>query len=101
MKSSLKIALLLLVAAILARAGSVKASFRGEISDTQCAMNVHSQSHSHDEMIIKHTMGNDAASCARACVKRGGEWVLRSGDEIYRLKQQSGIEEFAGQQVKI
>jgi hypothetical protein len=101
MTNSLKIALFLVATAALAPAGSVRATFEGEISDTQCAMNVHSLSHSHDEMIIKHTMGNDAASCAKACVKRGGEWVLRSGDEIYRLKQQSGIEEFAGQQVKI
>jgi len=38
---------------------------------------------------------------ARTCVGRGGEWVLRSGDEIYRLKSQVGIEEFAGQNVKV
>ena len=29
------------------------------------------------------------------------EWVLRSGNEIYPLKSQIGIEEFAGQNVKV
>jgi len=46
-------------------------------------------------------MGSDAASCAKACVRRGGEWVLRSGDEVYRLNNQAGIENFAGQKVEI
>ena len=76
-------------------------TFRGEISDTQCAMNVHSLSRSHEEMIEKKTMGTDAASCARACVQRGGEWVLRSGDDVYRLKNQAGMGDYAGQKVQI
>jgi hypothetical protein len=29
------------------------------------------------------------------------EWVLRSGDEIYRLKSQIGIQEFAGQNAEV
>lgn len=86
---------------LLATAGSAKPMFRGEISDTQCAMNVHSLTRSHDEMITRKTMGTDPASCAKACVRRGGEWVLRSGDDIYRLKNQAGIEDFAGQRVQI
>ena len=93
-------AFLLLLSAHSAMAGSVKTTFRGEISDTQCAMNVHSLSRSHEEMITKNTMGTDAASCAKACVRRGGEWVLRSGDVVYRLKNQAGLEEFAGQKVQ-
>ena len=76
-------------------------TFVGEISDTQCAMNVHSLSRSHQEMIEKQSIGTDAASCAKACVRRGGEWVLRSGDEVYRLKNQDGIEEFAGKTVHV
>jgi hypothetical protein len=63
-------------------------------------MNVHSLSRSHEEMITKNTMGTDSASCAKACVRRGGEWVLRSGDIVYRLKNQAGLEEFAGQKVQ-
>ena len=95
------IMLFLLAAIASARAGPSKARFQGEISDTQCAMNVHSLSRSHEEMIRKQTIGRDAASCAKACVTRGGEWVLRSGDDIYRLKNQAGIEEFSGQKVQI
>jgi hypothetical protein len=84
-----------------ATAGSSKSVIRGEISDTQCAMNVHSLNRTHEEMITKHTMGTDSASCAKACVRRGGEWVLRSGDDVYRLKNQTGVEEFAGQKVQV
>lgn len=75
--------------------------FHGEISDTQCAMNVHSLSHSHQEMITKNTFGTDAGSCARTCVRRGGEWVLRSGVEVYKLQNQAGIEQFAGHKVRV
>jgi len=98
---SLKVIVFLLATVALATAGSVKSAFYGEISDSQCAMNVHSLIRSHKEMTAKKTMGTDRASCARACVGRGGEWVLRSGDEIYRLKTQVGIQEFAGQTVKV
>jgi hypothetical protein len=98
---TLSIAFVLLTASSLANAGNTKSTFRGEVSDTQCAMNVHSLKRSHEEMIQKSTLGTNAASCARACVRRGGEWVLRSGDEIYRLKNQSGIEEYAGQEVQV
>ena len=64
-------------------------------------MNVHSLQRSHEEMIAKQTLGKDAASCAKACVRRGGEWVLRSGDNVYRLKNQDGMESFAGMKVEI
>jgi hypothetical protein len=98
---SMKIIVFLLAAVALATGGSVKSEFHGEISDSQCAMNVHSVLLSHKEMTTKKTIGRDRASCARACVGKGGEWVLRSGNEIYRLKSQIGIEEFAGQNVKV
>jgi hypothetical protein len=98
---SLKIISLMLGLFALASAGSGNSKFRGEISDTQCAMNVHSLNRSHEEMLAKHTIGTDAASCARACVRRGGEWVLKSGDRIYRLNNQAGVEDFAGQKVEV
>ena len=97
---SLRVALLFLAAAALAD-GSSRSLFTGEISDTQCALNVHSLSRSHQEMIEKQSIGTDAASCAKACVRRGGEWVLRSGEDVYRLKNQTGMEQFAGQKVDI
>lgn len=98
---SLKIMVFTLAAIVCASAGSAKTRFHGEISDTQCAMNVHSLERSHAEMIAKGTLGKDAASCARTCVRRGGEWVLRDGDEVYRLKNQDGMEQFAGQKVEV
>ena len=76
-------------------------AFVGEISDSQCAMNIHSLSRSHREMIEKRTMGTDAPSCAKACIRRGGEWVLRAGDDVYRLKNQAGIEVYAGEKVRV
>ena len=96
------IASLLLASSGLLGAGSVPDSaFKGEISDSQCAMNVHSLTRSHQEMIRTQTMGTDAVSCSRECVRRGGEWVLRSGQIVYRLKNQSGVDEFAGKHVKV
>ena len=90
---------LLLVAP--ATGGPQRTSFFGEISDSQCAMNVHSLSRSHEEMIKRRTLGTDAASCSKACVRRGGEWVLRSGENVYHLLYQAGMEQFAGQKVKV
>ena len=98
--SSFKIALFVLACG-LAASGASKDVFMGEISDSQCAMNVHSLNRSHQEMIKKSTLGTDAASCARACIRRGGEWVLRVGDDVYRLKNQTGMELYAGEKVKV
>jgi hypothetical protein len=98
---SLKVILFMMGMLVWASAGSANPKFRGEISDTQCAMNVHSLSRSHEEMLTKQTIGTDAASCARACVRRGGEWVLKSGDKVYRLNNQIGVEGFAGQKVEV
>ena len=81
--------------------GTQRTSFFGEISDSQCAMNVHSLNRSHEEMIKRQTLGTDAASCAKACVRRGGEWVLRSGENVYHLLYPDGVEQFAGQKVKV
>ena len=98
---SLRVTLLVFGAVAVAQGGSPPTTFRGEISDTQCAMNVHSLSRSHEEMITKQSIAKDAASCARECVRRGGEWVLRAGDEVYRLKDQTGAAQFAGQKVLV
>src|SRR5215467_6502912 len=97
---SLKVAFFVLTVTLSAVAAE-KNVFLGEISDSQCAMNVHSLSRSHQEMIEKRTMGTDAPSCARACIRRGGEWVLRAGNDVYRLKNQAGIEVYAGEKVRV
>lgn len=64
-------------------------------------MNVHSLSQSHEEMKLKKTMGTDAASSARACVRRGGEWALQEGEVVFRLKNQDGVDAFPGKKVKV
>ena len=98
--NSLRVAFFVLTVALSASAAD-RNVFLGEISDSQCAMNVHSLSRSHQEMIEKRTMGTDAPSCARACIRRGGEWVLRAGNDVYRLKNQAGIAPYAGQKVRV
>ncbi len=77
-------------------------TFRGEISDSQCAMNVHSLSGSHAEMLKHHTTGNDPASCVRYCIKHmGGDYVLVSKKNVYRLDKEAMAEPFAAQEVVV
>ena len=87
----------------LSRVGGITQTFTGDIADTQCALNVHSLSHSHQEMIKAKRMGSDAASCARYCVRNmGGSFVLlHDSKTIYRLDDQVRAEAFAGQKVLI
>ena len=82
--------------------GADKKTFRGEVADTQCALNVHSLSQSHKEMIgMKPEIKTDA-DCARFCVKeRGGRFVLQSKDKVYKLDAQVLAEQWAGQKVKL
>ena len=41
------------------------ATFRGEIGDSSCALNVHSLSRSHKEMLKSKSFGTTPADCAR------------------------------------
>ena len=94
---------LLLAATILCFAGSGSEQvFRGEIADSQCALNVHSLSRSHQEMLKKHEIGTTAGECARYCVKNlGGVFVLEVKDKVYKLDNQDLAEKNAGLKVKI
>ena len=57
--------------------------YRGEISDSQCALNVHSLTRSHQEMLKSKSMGGTSASCTQYCIKYlGGEYVLSSKNEV-------------------
>jgi hypothetical protein len=76
--------------------------FKGEIADSQCALNVHSLSRSHKEMLKSKNMGSTAADCARYCIKNlGGAFVLQMKDKVYRLDNQELAEKNAGQKVKV
>jgi len=76
--------------------------FRGEVSDSQCALNVHSLTRSHQEMLKSKSMGGTSTSCSLYCIKNlGGEFVLAAGKTVYRLDKQDAVREFAGQKTKI
>jgi hypothetical protein len=78
-------------------------TLHGEIMDSQCAYNVHSMGHSHDEMIHKGVEGAvDEKSCTQHCVKdKGGVYVLLVKEDVYRLDDQDLSERFAGLKVKV
>lgn len=94
---------LLLAAGLVCFAGDGREQvFRGEIADSQCALNVHSLSRSHEEMLKKHEIGTTAGECARYCVKNlGGVFVLQAKDKVYKLDDQQLAEKNAGLKVKV
>src|SRR5690242_7386364 len=101
----LLIAVLVFVAILGATLGAGKderRTFLGEIADSQCALNVHSLTRSHQEMLQSKSMGGSSASCAQYCVKYlGGDFVLASKTDVFRLDDQTSASRFAGQRVKV
>ena len=84
-----------------AQAGAVKI-FRGEVSDSQCALNVHSLTRSHEEMLKSKSMGGTSRSCSQYCIDHlGGELVLSSGATVFRLDNQSAARDYAGHKAKV
>ena len=82
--------------------GGDEKTFKGEIADTQCALNVHSLSQSHKEMIEMKPEVKTNADCARYCVKeRGGRFVLQTPEKVYKLDSQVLAEQWAGLKVKV
>jgi len=79
-------------------------TFRGEITDSQCALNVHSLTQSHQEMLKSKSgdAGKTAASCAQFCiVHMGGKFVLASKGHVYHLDNQELPRGFVGEKVKV
>ena len=77
-------------------------TFRGEIADSQCALNVHSLTRSHQEMLKSKSMGGTASSCTTYCIRyMGGYLVLTSRKHVYRLDDQETAKNFVGQKVRI
>ena len=89
--------------ATLAFAGSNDGwTFRGEISDSQCALNVHSLTRSHQEMLKSKSMGGTSASCTLYCVQHlGGDLVLTSRKHVYHLDNQELAQKFIAMKVRI
>lgn len=77
-------------------------TFRGEISDSQCALNVHSLTRSHQEMLKSKSMGGTSASCTLYCVQHlGGDLVLTSRKHVYHLDNQELAQKFIAMKVRI
>lgn len=76
--------------------------FKGVIADSQCALNVHSLSKSHKEMLQDKTIGGSPSDCVWYCVKdRGGRFVLQDKEKVYKLDNQTLTREFAAQRVLV
>src|SRR5580693_10469461 len=80
------------------------ATFKGEISDSQCAFNVHSLTKSHEEMLKSKSgaAGHTPATCSIYCIERlGGKFVLVSKKGVYHLDNQELPRKFVGGKVKV
>lgn len=76
--------------------------FSGEVSDSQCALNIHSLTRSHQEMLKSKSMGGTSATCAMYCIEHlGGYLVLSSGKNVYRLDRADLVHGFEGQKVRV
>lgn len=96
------VACVIAIFSVVYAAGEDAWTFRGEIADSQCALNVHSLTRSHQEMLKSKSMGGSSASCALYCITYlGGNLVLTSRKHVYRLDDQSLAKKFVGQKVKI
>lgn len=77
-------------------------TFHGEISDSQCALNVHSLTRSHLEMLKSKSMGGTSNTCAVYCIEHlGGYLVLSAGKNVYRLDRADLVHGFEGRRVVV
>lgn len=82
--------------------GQEQRTFHGEVSDSQCAMNVHSLTRSHSEMLKSKSMGGTSNTCSVYCIEHlGGYLVLSAGTEVYRLDRSDLVHGFEGHRVII
>jgi putative hemolysin len=97
---------ILCAAGLLGLAASVSAQssrvFHGDVSDSQCALNVHSLTRSHQEMLKSKSMGGTANTCSVYCVEHmGGYLVLSAEKDVFRLDRDDLVHGFEGQKVKV
>ena len=85
-----------------AAVGQNAQTFHGEISDSQCALNVHSLTRSHQEMLKSKSMGGTANTCAVYCIEHlGGYLVLSAGKNVYLLDRADLVHGFEGRRVVV
>jgi hypothetical protein len=76
--------------------------FHGEVSDSQCALNIHSLTRSHQEMLKTKSMGGTSGTCSMYCIEHlGGELVLSSGKDVFKLDRTDLVHGYEGQKVKV
>jgi hypothetical protein len=82
--------------------GQATKVFRGDVSDSQCALNIHSLTRSHQEMLKSKSMGGTANTCSVYCIEHmGGYLVLSAGKNVYRLDRPDLVHGYEGHKVKI
>jgi hypothetical protein len=82
--------------------GQASQIFHGEVSDSQCALNVHSLTRSHQEMLKSKSMGGTSNTCSTYCIEHlGGYLVLSAAKDVYRLDRADLVHGFEGQRVTI
>jgi hypothetical protein len=82
--------------------GQTSRAFHGEVSDSQCALNVHSLTRSHQEMLKSKSMGGTSNTCSVYCIEHlGGYVVLSVGNDVYRLDRTDLVHGFEGRRVVI
>jgi hypothetical protein len=91
-----------LLAIAIGTSAQVSKIYRGEVSDSECALNVHSLTRSHQEMLRSKSMGGTANTCTLYCIRNmGGYLVLSAGKNVFRLDRPDLIHGYEGQKVKI
>ena len=76
--------------------------FHGEVSDSQCALNIHSLTSSHQEMLKSKSMGGTSNTCSVYCIEHlGGYLVLSAGKNVYRLDRADLVHGFEGRRVVV
>lgn len=92
----------ILLAGAIGTSGQVSKMYRGEVSDSECALNVHSLTRSHQEMLKSKSMGGTATTCTLYCIRNmGGYLVLSARKNVFRLDRPDLIHGYEGQKVKI
>lgn len=91
-----------ILAAASAACGQNVQVFHGEVSDSQCALNVHSLTRSHQEMLKSKSMGGTSNTCSTYCIEHlGGYLVLSLAKDVFRLDRPDLVHGFEGQKVKL
>jgi hypothetical protein len=78
-------------------------SITGEISDSQCAFNVHSNGSSHEDVLKSGVVGRTPRQCVQMCVHMGGKYVLIDAinKKVYHLAPSEKAAGFAAMRVRV